>query len=1087
MRWMMPPERLMTSKRSLHLALVAGTALSLGATALAGPEGERVISGQASFARGGGQTTITTSRVAVIDYTRFNIGMGESVRFVQPDASSRVLNRVTGPGMSRIDGNLSANGRVYLVNPAGVMIGRDATINAAGFHAAAGRLSDSDFLAGVDHYTDLSGSVINEGQIEAASIALIGRSVENIGSLKAEGGTIALVVGGDVLIREGDDGLYVRVDGRDVGTAPGTANPGTNASRGREQASLSNTGTISASRGVVTLGAGDSLALAIQNKGRIDAAGGRVTLDAKSGTLRNEGAISAGVSDGKAGSVTLQGPRVVVTGSVDADAGAGTAGDVRVVSSRSTTLADGSRVSASGGEGVASGGTVLVHSLAGDTLMTRGAVVDLSGGVLGGDGGVGEISGAGRLGVLGTIAGGVAEGFKAASVVLDPTDIVIRTPGVDDVQILDGVVVGGDPGLTFQISPAAIEGFAGDVSLEATRDIRVLESISKVNGSLMLLAGRDIVLGSIMSPLGILANAIDFTAARHIRDFSFGGAHLKSSVGDIRTTATTGSVKFGTATIAPGRTLYLTQGQSRYFKSGPWGLVDDSSNANIVIRVTNGWLILGGDSGGYSGYQTIGSLDAWASDYLRVEDDIDITTTARLRSLGDVQFDGFVHAGVSIEAHAGLDGSGDVRFLTPGLSLWADSIALRAGSGAGLGVARVDVLSGAPELRATGGGATRPAAFTFEQDAAVTDADLASTSQFGAGLAGMIYRIESYDASVTLGDTSRVNGTGLTLGSQTGTTIADALDVQTLDVEGTSLLDADVSSVGYQAYQGAVTLGGDRLLKGSLISLGSTLDATTAGGQGLSVQGDLLAMDAIGATARLSYLIVDGASTLNGGSIRTEGDQRFNGDVALGAHTELTSEGNGVIRFGGLLDGAFDLRVTTTENGLIVFAGDVGSIAALRDVDLSTAGSDAVRGVADAATIVGENDLRIRVREFRMGQHEKFTTLGSIRIDATQSAVLGDMTSLGDMTVIAPSITLLLREASTLLDSASASVADRGLDFVSGGRIDFQGAITLSGGSNPAPTFADLWLGSHGVLDGYEFTQPLAGDVSLAGLTLGQP
>jgi len=154
---------------ALLLALLAGTVCSsaLGQQAATGPVDPRVVAGSAAFARHGNDFTITTSRVAIINYSSFNVGAQDSVRFVQPDAQSRVLNRITNMMPTTIQGRVSANGQVYWINPAGVTFTPTATINVGQFFAAAGALSDKDFLAGVNNFTGLKGKVENYGSITA--------------------------------------------------------------------------------------------------------------------------------------------------------------------------------------------------------------------------------------------------------------------------------------------------------------------------------------------------------------------------------------------------------------------------------------------------------------------------------------------------------------------------------------------------------------------------------------------------------------------------------------------------------------------------------------------------------------------------------------------------------------------------------------------------------------------------------------------------------------------------------------------------------------------------------------------------------
>ena len=77
--------------RAVAFAWVAGAA-----PAWAGPTGEQVVAGQASVSRSGATTLINqSSDRAAIHWQGFNIGAGETVRFVQPSASSITLNRVT--------------------------------------------------------------------------------------------------------------------------------------------------------------------------------------------------------------------------------------------------------------------------------------------------------------------------------------------------------------------------------------------------------------------------------------------------------------------------------------------------------------------------------------------------------------------------------------------------------------------------------------------------------------------------------------------------------------------------------------------------------------------------------------------------------------------------------------------------------------------------------------------------------------------------------------------------------------------------------------------------------------------------------
>ena len=172
-------------------------------SALANPQGGQVVGGAAAINSQGATTTITQSSAsAIINWNTFNIGVGETTKFIQPDASSVALNRVTGGlGPSQIYGTISANGRVFLVNPDGILFGAGSRVDTGGFSATTHDISNADFMAGRYKF-DIPGkpdaSIVNLGSITAADtgiVALVAPGVRNAGIITANLGTVALSAG----------------------------------------------------------------------------------------------------------------------------------------------------------------------------------------------------------------------------------------------------------------------------------------------------------------------------------------------------------------------------------------------------------------------------------------------------------------------------------------------------------------------------------------------------------------------------------------------------------------------------------------------------------------------------------------------------------------------------------------------------------------------------------------------------------------------------------------------------------------------------------------------------------------------------
>jgi len=284
---------------------VAVAASFLAGAAFANPTGPSVVNGNATIVRNGNLLQITNTPNAILNWQSFSIGANEITRFVQQSASSAVLNRVVTQSPSTILGTLQSNGRVFIVNPNGILFGAGAKVDLAGLVATTLGLSDADFLAGRMRLADgLGASVVNHGNITTGAggnVYLVGSAVTNNGIITSPQGEVILAAGNRVeLVNPGTPNLRVEIAAAD------------------NQAI--NLGQILSDAGRVGIYAG-----LINNAGSIRAdgavsEGGRILLKAtKSATLESTSVLSAQGHGGGRIEV-LAGDSVQVAGRLDASA-----------------------------------------------------------------------------------------------------------------------------------------------------------------------------------------------------------------------------------------------------------------------------------------------------------------------------------------------------------------------------------------------------------------------------------------------------------------------------------------------------------------------------------------------------------------------------------------------------------------------------------------------------------------------------------------------------------------------------------------------------------------------------------------------
>jgi filamentous hemagglutinin family protein len=163
------------------------------------PHSGKIVNGAGQISVNKNAMTVVQKTASLsINWSSFNLAANQILKFIQPNTNSVVFNNIYGNSASTILGILQANGHVWLMNPYGIIFGRNAQINVGGI-VAGGLALENGTLYG-------NGSVVNNGNITVGKngeLALLGRTVSNAGSLYSVDGTI-LLEGGSSFSKNGN-------------------------------------------------------------------------------------------------------------------------------------------------------------------------------------------------------------------------------------------------------------------------------------------------------------------------------------------------------------------------------------------------------------------------------------------------------------------------------------------------------------------------------------------------------------------------------------------------------------------------------------------------------------------------------------------------------------------------------------------------------------------------------------------------------------------------------------------------------------------------------------------------------------------
>jgi filamentous hemagglutinin family protein len=843
------------------LTLAVAAAFLGSPAAQAQPSGAQAIHGQASLSQQGSNLRVTTQNGAgtnhsAINWQSFSVPGGSTTHFQQPTAASLSINRVVGNDPSAIFGTLSSNGRLVLVNPAGIAVGAGAMVDTAGFTASTLRLSEANAIAGRLLFGGdglASGALSVDGTLRASGgdVVLIAPNVQ-VGSpaiVQSPNGATILAAGQKVeLTGRGLEGIRLELQAPsdqalNLGTLQGDA-VGIFAGQLKHSGLIHATATSIEGGKVVLKGVG-SADIAGRVTARKGEQGGQVHATAGKVMLRSGAVIDVSGAQG--------GGEVLIGGGWQGK-------DSRIANAQTTTVETGVTIQANA-TNTGNGGTVVVWS---DDVTRVGAQIEAKGGPHGGDGGSVETSGKGTLVFRATVDTSAPQG-KAGSILLDPRDIIIADGlgGADDGLLADKIVGAVEPNATtdITISEQTLEGLAGNVTLQASRDVilsnlsdGVLDLTGVTGGSTFAItAGRDILS---VGPIGDVNDRFQ----------TAGGAITMAATGNINI----GGVRSrgGAVDLSAGGNLVV-----REILTTPTSL----GSGGAINLTSGGFMSLGGGhiDARFNGSGTSGNVVMAASGpiYMQASKTV-YANTLKMSAVGGIGDGGTgALAFDAAQVSAGNSGSGDVK-----LSF----------TGAG-GVAVTDLGFGFGLQNSASGGAIALA--TTQSPLTVSSAVTASGSITLTGTAG---------PSAPPGTAATKIGSGATISSTGGSVTLGGTFNNPSALSGTGLLvEGLVQSgpAGQITLIGSATVGGGA---GTGVDIASTA-VLTAGSGGLTVSSSVSSSTT--ATALVSTRFSGSASssgniaitgTANAPSASGVTGVMLDGSVMASGAATITITGSGV-------------------------------------------------------------------------------------------------------------------------------------------------------------------------------------------------
>ncbi|MFA5182276.1 MAG: filamentous hemagglutinin N-terminal domain-containing protein, partial [Syntrophales bacterium] len=1034
--------------------------------AFANPNGPQVVNGNVSFNTQGNTLTITNSPNSIINWQGFSIGINELTRFIQQSGNSAILNRVIGQDPSAILGALQSNGRVFLINPNGILFGAGARIDVNGLIASTLNLSNQDFLAGKYNFTAglTAGSIENQGTITTPTggqVYLIAPDIKNTGIINSPKGEVILAAGRSVqLVDSTNPDIAVVVSAPEnsvVNLGQIIANSGRIGIYG---GLISQKGIVRADSAVVDEN-GQILFKATKgitlDKDSITTAsgpqGGKISIQSETDTTLVSGTVSAAGSEGQGGEVKVLGKQVGLIDSALVDASGTTGGGTVLVggdyqgknpdvqNATATYVGPDATIRADATE-AGNGGKVIVWA---DDATRFYGTISARGGAQSGNGGFIETSGKNLIIASGDVNASAPMG-KSGTWLLDPNNITISTGGntnisvvnpfesSDDSAVLNNVTLGNalinGTNVTVQTQAAGTNTQAGDISVEAP----VMAALgSAESATLSLNAQRNISFtadGSITNGTGTLN--VNLNAGTDVGSTNTPGTNVSSIIMASGSSITTGGGNVTATAKTNGITLAGVN-------TGGGNLTVDSKGGAIA---QNSALTVNGVASFTAGSNSI-NLSTQTNSFGGT---VDFNTTGA----NDVSVKASSVAMAASSVGGNLAVTATAGSITDSGAITVGSDATFTALGAGGALTLNDGLNGVKKLTIDTVGSF---AVTGDNTTALTDLTIKVNP---ATAAESSYGLTNF-TGVTLALTD--SGANLELGANT-LPVNFALTAKSGNISDTGAVDITGSS-SFTALGNNAAINMDTLQSNGAI----TLSTTGAAGNATIVNDSALVLGAstiggnLTATATTGTITQTGALTVGGTGnfVTTAADQGITlGDTANAITGDVTFTTNGT---NNLSHVAIDNGATALKLGASTIKGNLSATAGEA---ITNTGALTVAGTSSFTTDVADKSITINNAGNALTGSIAVNTTGTgdativntLATDLAASNVGGNLavTATAGSITDSGAITVGSDATFTALGAGGAVTLNDGLNGVKKLTIDTVGSFAVTGDNTTALT-----------------------------------